>query len=335
MSIKEIEIQNDAERYFWVSYHLIVLLSSFFGDTFILYASFQRDTFKINRFIVLIMQHIAVCDLLYATTIVLPGTITLTANFWILGITVCYIPAYAQYIFYSANNVLTATLAASKYLLLKFPHHKAWSTKNAHIACGVIWVSALITPGLMLDIAPDDIYFNYRVHNCKYSSKNEVWNYLQPILGFIFIIAPIFVIICTTVPTLKYLATAVRSARRAGGNVPRQGTWAVALTAVVFCISNIPLVVAEAVNNFVANDFILFHAHVQRIITFMTMINIMSNFYIYALTIKHFRRFLLSKAKSIVPSFKGPSKRLQQVYTSKMLATNTEVTTDHDINVKK
>ena len=152
-------------------------------------------------------------------------------------------------------------------------------------------------------IAPDDDHFNYRGYNCNYYSKAQAWYYLQPILGFIFIIAPIFVIICTTIPTLKYLATAVRSARRAGGNLPRQGTWTVALTAVVFCISNIPLAIYHSLSPFFGYESTLFRLHVYRISTSLSMINIMSNFYIYALTIKSFRGFLQSKIQNIATFF--------------------------------
>ena len=84
-------MHSDAERYLWASYHLFVLLSSFIGDTLILTASFNKDAFKINKFIATIIQHIAISDLTFTTFVVLPGAISLFADSWILGDVICHI----------------------------------------------------------------------------------------------------------------------------------------------------------------------------------------------------------------------------------------------------
>ena len=65
----EYGIHIAAERYFWAANHLFVLLSSLIGDNLILYASFQEDALKLNKFIVSVLQHIAVSDLLLASLV--------------------------------------------------------------------------------------------------------------------------------------------------------------------------------------------------------------------------------------------------------------------------
>jgi hypothetical protein len=87
-------IDSNAERNCWVAYHLFALLSSLIGDTLILIASFQRNTFKINKFIVSVIQHIAVCDLATAISTVLPITVSLQTISWILGDKMCFVVNY-------------------------------------------------------------------------------------------------------------------------------------------------------------------------------------------------------------------------------------------------
>ena len=97
---------------------------------------------------------------------------------------------------------------------------------------------------------------------------------MSPIISIVFLIVPNMVIIGTTIPTLKYLTSAMRSARRTRSSIPRQGTLTVSLT---------------------------FLATFYRGASFFLITNIMSNFYIYTLTIKSFRSFLLSKIGSVIP----------------------------------
>jgi hypothetical protein len=102
------------------------------------------------------------------------------------------------------------------------------------------------------------------------------------------------VIVLTTVPTLKYLADARKSARRIRGSVPRQGTVTVVLTAIIYTISTLPYTVYRVGEKFVKQDCSgWYHTQVYPITDSMVYINTMANFYIYALTIKSFQRFLL------------------------------------------
>ena len=76
-------MHSDAERYFWASYHIFVLLSSLIGDSLILVASLQKDTIKVNKFIVTeaCSCHwlVSVCDFLINERMLLD--ICLASNF--------------------------------------------------------------------------------------------------------------------------------------------------------------------------------------------------------------------------------------------------------------
>ena len=102
-SYDEVGIHNSTERYIWATYHIIVLLSSLLGDSLILYASFHKDAFKINKFILTVIQHIAATDLAYSIFSILPRTISLLTNSWVLGDAACHARVYSGYFLYGVG----------------------------------------------------------------------------------------------------------------------------------------------------------------------------------------------------------------------------------------
>ena len=170
----EFGMHNNEERYFWASYLLFGVLSSLIGDTLILIASFQKDAFTMNKILVIIIQHIAVSDLISTASIILPGAISLLTNSWILGNVLCYVKVYVCNIAFPAGMSLIAILTSSKFLILKYPLRAAsWSTKRAHQVCSFIWAFSLIFPILFFVVDKDDVHFDYRGYNCDYGYNSD------------------------------------------------------------------------------------------------------------------------------------------------------------------
>ena len=227
-----LKIENNTVRYLWAAYHIFVLLSSLIGDSLILYASIQKNSFKLNKFIVAIIQHIAVCDIGFAISSVLPIAISLLADSWVLG----------------------------------------------------------------------------KVYTCDYLHSSDIWKNLRYPLIILNMFAPNLIIMTTTIPTLMYLAAARKSAKKVRGSVPWQGPLTVALTAIVSSISVFPAIVYTVWATATAKE----DARVARTAQFLLAVNIMSNFYIYALTIKSFQqllrrrfRFLLSKLTASAGNYRS------------------------------
>ena len=290
------EITNNAERYFYITYFLFGTLSSLIGDTLILYASFQKHAFKINKIIVTIIQHLAVSDLASAIFGPLPKAISMLANSWILGEVLCYIRVYIVYSVFPAGICLIAMLTTTKWLILRYPVQATRvSTRRVHQVCSLFWVFSLSVALLFLVVDKEDVYFDYRFYVCEYGFSAPAWKQIMPIVYFICPVVPIIVIVGTTVPTLKYLTGAVKSAKQAKGSVPWQGALTVVLTSVVYCISILPYIVYKIVCLIDEDQPEWFRVRYARISYFLLTINITSNFFIYTLTVKSFRKFLLSK----------------------------------------
>ena len=299
-------IINKGERYTWAVYLLFVFLSSLFGDTLILIASFNKKAFKINIFLVTIIQHIAAVDLSVTMFDVLPTLISVLANSWILGDNFCFIRSYIAHYIYPTGIYMITLLTTSKFLLLTYPLRAPnFTKKKGHQLCFLTWTFCLIVPALMIAFEADDVKFDFRSYNCGYQFNSEIWEKLLPILAVIFSFGPNVLIIATTIPTLKYLAAARKSARRVQGSIPWKGALTVALTAFVYIISNLPYA-----GNIVAEQFMKsadplalkwLYIDLFRFTTSLLYVNTMSNFYIYFLTMKSFRKYLFSKSSSVVP----------------------------------
>ena len=91
-----------------VIYLVVVLLSSFVGDSIILIATVKHGTIKLNKFIVAVMQNSAICDLLRSVGFVLPSMISLIADEWILGDIMAWINSFLNEITFIGGNYFIA-----------------------------------------------------------------------------------------------------------------------------------------------------------------------------------------------------------------------------------
>ena len=98
-----------------------------------------------NKAILIIMQHIAISDLAFSISIVLPANISLFANSWVLGDFMCKARVYISYTVHSAALFLVAFLTTYKLLILKNPNKTAFSsTKVVNLGCLIIWLLCCI-----------------------------------------------------------------------------------------------------------------------------------------------------------------------------------------------
>ena len=307
MSNQTTGIEDDTERYIWAVYHIIVFLSSLIGDSLILYASFQQNAFKLNKFILSIIRHIAACDLIYAVFSVLPSAVSLLANSWVLGRVLCVARFYLANFSYVSELYLILCLTVSKLLLLKYPLRCSnWTGKMGHVTSGLVSTIALpfTITCLVTDIKGHAIGFEHMTYTCDMLPsamlrKNAALSYFFLVLD---IFAPMFMILIATIPTLVHLAAARKSAQRVRANVPWQGALAVALTAVICCLSTLPNIIYKVLVILDENKF--GDIRISRTAQFLLIINIMSNFYIYTLTIRSFRRFLKSRVTTLLSYFR-------------------------------
>ena len=293
-------IKSDAIRYTWAGYYLFVIASSLIGDTTILIASIKYKAFKLHRVIIVIIQHIAVCDLIVSATDILPEMVSVISEKWVLGNFFCYLLSYARYYSNMTSVLLICAMTTSKLLLLKHPLQFGTTTsKKAHSICVACWLAAFSFPVALLLVDKDDVSFSYRAYLCDYGFSSQVWDYLSPFVAVLFLFIPTCLVVLTTVCLLIEARKIVFQSRE---SLRWQGIVTTVLTATVFCLSLLPYTAYLAGGSIVSVDDkskSLFHTTFYRVAISFVHLNTISNFYIYSLTVSSFRAFIRSKMQYI------------------------------------
>jgi len=82
----------------------------------------------------------------------------------------------------------------------------------------------------------------------------------------------------------------------------------VTVTATVYCICTVPFMIEQTLPMIIGNgtnEIQRTHVLLERMSKFLTALNIMSNFYIYSLTIPSFRQFIWSRVSTSYQSSKS------------------------------
>ena len=288
-------IKSDVVKYTWEVYLIFVAISSLIGDTTILVASIKYKAIKLQKIIVVIIQHIAVCDLMVVLTDVLPSIISIFADDWVFGNFACNVLPYVKLSFLLTGLFLICAMTISKMLQIKYPFSFVRiSAKRVHAACLACWTLAAMFPILFKVISDGITYFSYRTYQCNFVDSLQRFYFFKPILAIVLLFSPSCLVIASTT---YILVKAIKSARRVRGDLKWQGTLATLLTAVFYILSAAPEVIyrlLEYIYRSEENRNAFVFIHFYRIAVTFPLINTISNFYIYCLTITSFREFVFT-----------------------------------------
>ena len=316
------EIHNDSFRYAYVAYLLFVMISSFIGDSLVLVGTVKFQAIKIKSYLVVFIQHIAVLDILTCITYIIPQVTSIIGNRWVLGHLICRMNYTITTYLFSVNQLLTCCLAFSKVCMIKFPDHRFvrnLTSKSGQIVCLIIWLFSLSLPTLIHVLEKGNtFYFNAITGLCELKLTSRIWIIMQPLMAMIFMVAPYLLVLVSTIFLVRHLIILRRQSRQIGSRQRWQGILVVSITAASFTISTLPFYIYQSLaepgtdnlTGFIQEDF-------PRIAEACYSLNIMSNFYIYCLTVRSFREFLIKAARSFTSFFTesdaiptdGPSSR--------------------------
>ena len=306
----EDKIESSTEKFILVAYLIVVLLSSLIGDSIILVASTLYKAFKLKDCIIALMQNIAVCDLLLSLFLVLPTIVSLIAGKSAIGDT----PGFQFFIYLiyfsslKSSNVLLCLLTTCKVVLLKFPlRTKSWKREGVHVVCLVVWIVAITNTIVMVACFDYKFHFSFVPYTIIMDLNQGLPEQYFNATDIVFNVVPTLVVTLTTVIILHHLHTSRKMSRRSGGSLRWQGMATVTATAGVFVLAILPnsalhlFFFAEVFSSVDRGSNVL----LSRCTYFVTFLNIMSNFYIYSLTVPSFRTFLMVKAALMARKFRN------------------------------
>lgn len=279
-------------RYAWSIFFIFVIVSSLGGDTLILYATLRQEKyFRLHRFIKVIIQHMAVCDLLMTTCAVLPRTVSLLSGRWLFGDLLCKVLPLLNQVLSVAGMFLVSFMILSKLLILVYPRHATrFTVPNGHKVSFLAWALSCSAPFAMLSTKKTDIAFDYRIYTCYFTSVGLHW-LTQSIITAALVFPPLIVLI-SSIFLLKHLAKARRTSARCGGILRWQGITTTLVVAIVYCVSTGPYAFYRFSESFIHSN--RFHRQYYMVASTLFFLNTISNFYIYSCTLTSFREFLKS-----------------------------------------
>ena len=260
-------LQSMPVRYVWAAYFLFILLSSLVGDTLILIASLKHKAIKLPKVIVVLIEHIAACDLVLAVTFVLPNFVSLVADGWMFSDLLCFIEPYISYYCYYVNLYLVCLMTTSKVYLLKCPFRASiWTGKRTCRVCAGIWGCCLWIPLIFSLVDWDDTAFDYRRYHCDYKFSALIWKWLTPTCCTLMVILPSLIVVAATALLLQEARSIMsRSREKNRESLRSQGVVTVIATAVVYCLSIFPYTVYRVAAPYVADSAsAAFHVNLYR-----------------------------------------------------------------------
>ena len=302
-------IKNDLTRGFLAFLNLTFVISTLVGESFIL-SAIQHNAIKLHRVVVTVMQHLSICDILLSLLWTLPTVISLSANHWIMGDFLCSLQLHVGNAFSPAASWLTCFLTISKSLTIRFPlRARSWSRRAAHAACALLWIKCFISPNhlvLFYLLANPSNYphLDFVTYSCIYDF-DLIPQWLGTVINvwvIIFVSLLWFLLISGTV----YLS--VQACRGAAGHqrdVPWQGILTIIITAACLLVSFMPYVILKIVDRSVTNTP---YVGMWRMAVCFQNFRMVTNFYVYFLTVKSFRDFVKARFGSAVAVFCCKSK---------------------------
>ena len=326
-------IQSEGERYLWILFNIVVALASLLGDSIILVVSLKYNAIHLHRVIVVLIQHLAVSDLLLAVFRVIPTIVSLFADRWILGGFLCSFLMNAQWLAYWMTGILTCCLASSKLMVVRYPLRTRFCTRRkVHLVCGVLWALTFITPPQLLLMIQGDhetMYFDYSMYICMFDYSSP---YRQSALLYSAVIFAgiVQVLMYTILPLASVLLVieARKVAMRLGEHIRWQGVLTVTVCTTLYFVSTLPAIIVSGLN---AYNVVTFTVITRRAIHFFTHLNVMTNFFVYCLTVASFREFLKLRVQEVAVKigWTAPAKPVRRISrtATRTLSTDQEMKT--------
>ena len=298
-AVPALGVEDNSGRICFIIYNFIILFLAVIGDTIILLATTRYKALRLHRVIVVVIQHIALCDLLLVLVKVFPAIITSVANYWVFGEFLGHLQSNLYTMINGMILLLTCAMSTIKLLVLKFPFiSRTWSIQQGHFICVAVWSFHFFIESPLifakLRYWKDTLYYDYSYYVSSYDLLSaETPTGMTMYLGIYLTIYPCILFLTTLIASILILVRARISAGRHAESLRWEGITTVLATVVVFYIPFLPMYFAFSIQNVYQKH--VFSETYIRISSSFSIVNIPANFFIYCCTVSSFRSFLSTK----------------------------------------
>ena len=188
----------------------VMVLVGIFGNGTVLYSSLRYNAIRLDRASLILVQNLAVADIIYTICVILPQLVTYMAGKWVLGKVFCFIAAQISFIPGSVNTLTVLLITTYRIWLVTYPFSSISEIKVKIIAI-TTWI--LASAGTVISLSYNSSStFNPANGKCMSGVyENLKAMALLKIALILIVMIPLFVI---TVENIALCVIAVRSSIR-------------------------------------------------------------------------------------------------------------------------
>ena len=284
-------LKTDVERYSLITWSSISLIVNLVGNSIVLLATIKYKAIKLDKVSVVLIQNIAVSDILMGLNTIFPILTSLITDKWIFGDILCYVQHYMKVPIFLSAELLICAMHLNKLTCLTFPLKSIYKKRTTGCILAVsMWVLACVIPSVQLYVDKESITFDYRLYRCHYVFRAPVWRWARPLLLSTIMIVPNILVLLSTFTLMIFVW-------RKRGKINLQGALTSVYIGLAYVIAFGPVAVNQSIiinlYPIMAKDtrsffFVVF----SRIAFFTTFLNGMSNVFIYTVSVKSFGDFI-------------------------------------------
>jgi hypothetical protein len=188
----------------------IMALFGILGNGTVLYSSIRYDAIRLDSVSLLLVQNLALADIFYTVSVIVPQFITYSVGKWVLGKVYCFIAAQLGFIPGGANSLIVFLISSYRLWLVTHPLYTIPKSRM-RIILAVTWV--LSSTGAVISLAYKSPS-TFNPVNGKCTSGIYVNPSAQAIINIalgVIILIPLFAII---IMNFVLFTIAVKSPRR-------------------------------------------------------------------------------------------------------------------------
>ena len=279
--------------YILKAYLILLIIVSVLGNTLVLYGSYRYNAIKMDEVSLILLQNLAIADLMLVCLWEVPSLITLMYKRWILGQIVCFVTGFIVFIPGSSEIQILTVISLYKVLSLVRPLRVCAITRTHARRCvTLIWASSAFTA--MTGLAMKHYaYFDPFWLNCATSMLVDPSQFIVNII-FVTLVSmlPLLIIVGSNIIIL-YVSSHY-SAKHGGSALPSKNALiTVTLVSSMFVIAMLPVTVRtwlQIVQGEITASFFVLQGQIYYI-------SMMCNPVIYTFTNVRFRGFIKDLTK--------------------------------------
>lgn len=281
---------SDTVKYTSAGVAVCLIILGLGGNGVIVVSSIKYKAFQLHKVTATLIKHLAVSDMACTVVMMIPSTIATLTDTWPFGYRFCQAHFYLLLTLSHISVLQIGALTTSKLVSLQCPlRARMWGPRTGHVLGTSVWVISSIPALVLLSVDPNRIYYDNIRIACMYDFSDPLWRFLLPTLSFFMAVLPNLLVVFSTI---GLIFSAWRVAKRNRESLKWQGILAVILVAVVYCISFSP----QIVFNFLGNKYLHPEDTKTKVGLFvcgrLTLLNYVSNVFIYAVSVRSFQQFL-------------------------------------------